>query len=150
MLALGGTKLRKFLYHKFIEFGLKPYSVISSTSIIGDNSVFLEKGLNIMHFVFIANDVQIGTGCLINTYASIHHDVRIGDFVEISPRATLLGATNIGNETSIGAGAIILPNIRKIGNNCIIGAGALVTKDLPDNVMAYGVPAKIVKTINEN
>jgi acetyltransferase-like isoleucine patch superfamily enzyme len=37
-----------------------------------------------------------------------------------------------------------------LGKNCIIGAGTVVVKDLPDNVMAYGVPAKIIRTINLN
>ena len=44
----------------------------------------------------------------------------------------------------IGAGATILPRI-KIGRNVVIGAGAVVTKDIPDSVVAFGSPAKIIK-----
>ena len=87
-------------------------------------------------------------GTLINAYSSIHHDVCIGKYSEISPRATLLGGVKVGSFTSIGAGAIVLPNI-KIGNNVVIGAGSVVTKNIPDSTMAYGVPAKMIKKNGE-
>lgn len=56
--------------------------------------------------------------------------------------------TKIGNDAWIGAGVIILPGIT-IGERAIIGAGSVVTKDIPDNAIAVGAPAK-VKRINEN
>ena len=68
----------------------------------------------------------------------------IGDFVELSPNVTILGNVSIGSFTQIGANSTILPNI-KIGENVIIGAGSVVTKDIPDNSLAYGVPSKIIK-----
>lgn len=54
------------------------------------------------------------------------------------------GKVTIGNDVWIGAGTIILPNI-KIGNGVIIAAGAVVTKDIPDYAMVGGVPAKVIK-----
>ncbi len=53
----------------------------------------------------------------------------------------------IGNDCWIGGNAIILPGIT-IGNGCVVGAGAVVTKDVPDNAMVVGNPAKIIKNIN--
>lgn len=44
----------------------------------------------------------------------------------------------------IGGGAIIMPGVT-IGNNVVIGAGSIVTKDIPDNVIAYGNPCRVVK-----
>ena len=76
----------------------------------------------------------------------ITHDCEIGDFVQISPRATLLGRCKVGSFSQIGSNATILPDI-KIGTNVIVGAGAVVTKDLPDNCVALGIPAKIIKTL---
>lgn len=55
----------------------------------------------------------------------------------------------IGNDCWIGGNAIILPGIT-IGNGVVIGAGAVVTKDIPDNVMAVGHPAKVVKKLNQD
>lgn len=54
----------------------------------------------------------------------------------------------IGNGTWIGANSTILPGV-KIGKGCVIAAGSVVNKDIPDNVMVGGVPAKIIKRLSE-
>lgn len=54
----------------------------------------------------------------------------------------------IGDNVWIGGGAIINPGV-KIGNNVVIGSGAVVTKDIPDNMLAVGNPAKAIKKIHE-
>lgn len=54
----------------------------------------------------------------------------------------------VGNDVYIGVRAIILPGVR-IGNRCIIGAGSVVTKSIPDNSVAAGVPARVIKTTDE-
>lgn len=54
----------------------------------------------------------------------------------------------VGSKVYIGNNAIILPGV-SIGNNVVIGAGAVVTKDIPDNSVAVGVPARVIKTADE-
>lgn len=54
----------------------------------------------------------------------------------------------IGNNVYIGNNVIILPGVN-VGNNVIIGAGAVVSKDIPDNSVAVGVPARVIKTASE-
>lgn len=54
----------------------------------------------------------------------------------------------VGSNVYIGRGAYLMPGVR-IGNNCIIGAGAIVTKDIPDNSVAVGIPARVVETVEE-
>lgn len=56
------------------------------------------------------------------------------------------GEINIGDNTHIGMNTIIMPNVT-IGKNCIIGCGAVVTKDIPDNSVAVGVPARVIEDI---
>jgi acetyltransferase-like isoleucine patch superfamily enzyme len=53
--------------------------------------------------------------------------------------------TYIGSNCFIGANAMIMPGVR-VGNSCIIGAGSVVTKDVPDNSLAAGNPARVIKT----
>ncbi len=144
VLALGKPKLRKTLAEKLYAQGGSLISIIADSAYVGDFGVELSKGLNIMHCAMISNDVQIGEGTLINAFASIHHDVIIGEYCEISPHATLLGGCRIGDFTSVGANATILPDVQ-IGKYVQIGAGAVVNKDLPDNCVAVGVPARIIK-----
>ena len=64
------------------------------------------------------------------------------------PDADVFGQIKIGDNTNIGWNAIILPGVT-VGNNCVIGAGAVVTKDIPDNSVAAGVPAKVIETLDE-
>jgi sugar O-acyltransferase (sialic acid O-acetyltransferase NeuD family) len=141
ILGIGGCLVRYKLTQRMNELGGRLTSVISNTASIGNFNVYLGEGLNIMHGTFISNDVSIGTGSLINANSLIHHDVSVGQFCEISPGAVLTGSVQIGDFTSIGSGAVILPKV-KVGANVIIGAGAVVTKDVSDNSVAVGVPAK--------
>lgn len=63
-------------------------------------------------------------------------------------RMDKVGKIKIGNNVYIGTGAYVMPGVT-IGNNCIIGANAVVTKDIPDNSVAVGMPAKVIKSIDE-
>jgi sugar O-acyltransferase (sialic acid O-acetyltransferase NeuD family) len=87
---------------------------------------------------------KIGTGCIVNTCAVIDHDTVVGDFSHICPNVTLAGDVNIGNNCWIGIGSQVKEQLT-IGENSLIGAGSTVLGDLPNDVMAYGSPAKIVR-----
>ena len=66
----------------------------------------------------------------------------------IDQRADKMGRIRIGNNVNVGWNAIIMPGVT-IGNNCIVGAGAIVNKDVPDNSVVAGVPARVIETIEE-
>lgn len=141
VIGIGCPNLRYIKQQEMESFGGIPMSVISSMANIGAYDVKLGKALNLMAGVQISSDVRIGDGCLINRNVNIHHGVRIDVFCEIAPSAVLLGNVEIGRLTFIGAGAIVLPGI-KIGDNCVIGAGSVVTKNLENNTIVKGNPAK--------
>lgn len=103
--------------------------------------------------------MNIGKNCRIAHSAHLDKSVNprgihIGDRVWILREALVLAHDNcrnlktdtyIGDDSIIGIRSIILPGIR-IGNQVVIGAGSVVTKDIPDNCIAVGNPAHIVKT----
>ena len=90
---------------------------------------------------------NIQDNCVI--HGGSRYPVDVGDHVTIGHSSIIHGCT-IGNNTLIGMGSIIM-NGAKIGNNCIIGAGSLVTegKVIPDDSVAYGRPAKIIRKVSE-
>lgn len=55
---------------------------------------------------------------------------------------------SVGKNVWIGAGVLVLPGVT-IGDNSVIGAGSVVTNDIPENVIAYGVPCRVIREINE-
>lgn len=106
--------------------------------------------------------VIIGENCHIYGSIDYGHEylVSMGDNVTLASGCSLLthdgstkkicgysrvGRIDIGNDVFIGASSIILPNV-KIGNRVIVGAGSIVTKDIPDNSVAVGNPARVVGT----
>lgn len=145
-IGIGNPILRKKLYDKFTAIGGKFFSTISSSSSIGSYDVEIGIGSNVLSGAIFSNSTKIGMGCIIYYNVIITHDCKVGDFVELSPNVILLGNVEVGSYSHVGSNATILPNI-KIGKNVIIGAGALVTKDIPDNCVALGTPAKVIKEL---
>lgn len=145
-IGIGSPASRFKLYKKFVDLGGDYTSSISPLAQIGSYGVTIGKGSNILSQAIFSNSSQIGMGCIVYYNVIITHDCEVGDFVALSPNAVLLGRCKIGSFSQIGANATILPNIT-IGKNVIIGAGSVVTKDIPDNVVAVGIPAKVIKNL---
>ncbi|MBP6557907.1 MAG: acetyltransferase [Flavobacterium sp.] len=147
-IGIGAPKYRYIMCKKFESLGGKLVSTISPFSHLGHYGNQIEKGGNIMTGTVITSDVTIGKGCLINLNCTVGHDTIIEEFVELCPGVHISGNCKIGKFTFIGTNATILPNVT-IGQNVVIGAGALVNKDVPDNVLVIGSPAKVIKELPE-
>lgn len=147
IVAIGGSRGSDRIYIQkiFREHHLKiptlvhPYASVSSTVILGEGTQVLAHSL-------VAADTQIGEACIINHRSSVDHECLIGDGVHIAPGATLCGCITVANNVMIGAGSVVLPRL-EIGKNTIVGAGAVVTRNLPENVVAFGNPARIIRSI---
>ena len=92
------------------------------------------------------------------SYINALHDVVIEDNVQIGSHCSIYSVSTIDNSHGkvilkrncwVGSHSTILPGV-SIGKNSIIGAHSLVNKDIPDNVIAFGVPARIVRNLNND
>ena len=101
----------------------------------------LGEGTVVFAGAIIQPGCVIGRQVIINTGAAIDHDCVIGDFAHIAPGVHLAGNVRIGEGAFLGIGCTAIP-ARKIGAWTTIGAGAVVVRDLVDDVVAYGVPAR--------
>ena len=106
--------------------------------VLGDNVVIGSK-TNIDRGSW--RETTIGEGTNIDHLCHIAHNVRVGKHTWIAAGSVLCGSCEVGDRCQIGAGTIILPHVR-VGNKVITGAGAVVTKDIADNTIVKGVPAK--------
>jgi sugar O-acyltransferase (sialic acid O-acetyltransferase NeuD family) len=116
---------------------IHPSAIISPTATIGHGAIMMAGTI-------VNAASRIGANIIINTAASIDHECMIGDSVHIAPGSRLSGLVRVGSATYIGVGTTIRESIN-IGSNVMVGAGSLVLKDIPDDVVAYGSPAKVVR-----
>lgn len=130
------------------------FVVILPDALIGENC-------NICSHCFIENDVKIGNNVTVKCGVYLWDGITIEDNVQIGPNVTFtndkyprakqafeLHRTLVKKNASIGAGSVILGGIT-IGKNAMIGAGSVVTKDIPDNELWFGNPAKYIRKINQ-
>ena len=141
------SSTRKRLMEIFEIDKNKLYTIKSDDSFISETTT-IGKGCVINPMCSIAGQTIISDNVFINRSVSIGHHTYIGENTSVNPGANIAGNVKIGNNCQIGIGATIIDNIN-IGDNVIIGAGSVVTKDIPDNVVAYGNPCKIIKKNEE-
>jgi len=109
-------------------------------------SAKLGAGTVVMAHATINADAELGDGCIVNTGAVVEHDVKAGAYAHMSPNSTMGGAAQIGELSLLGTGGVILPGVT-VGSRSLVGAGAVVVENLPDNIVATGIPAKITRHI---
>jgi sugar O-acyltransferase (sialic acid O-acetyltransferase NeuD family) len=143
--AIGGTHgFDRFEFYKlFCSKGLLTPSIFHKTACISQ-SAMLGENIQILAHAFVGVETKIGHTSILNTKASVDHECVLGIGTHIAPNATLCGSVTVGDYSMIGAGSTVLPRIN-IGSNVIVGAGSVVTKDIPNNMIAYGNPAKIIR-----
>ncbi len=139
--ALGSSKLRRKLFDMLEAIGYENINVISKHSVISRRAK-LGKGICVMPGAVINVNSVIGDATIVNTSCSIDHDCTIFKGCHIAPGVTLSGTVTLGEGVHIGTGASVIDGI-SIGAETYVGGGAVVVNDLPSNVLAVGVPAKV-------
>jgi sugar O-acyltransferase (sialic acid O-acetyltransferase NeuD family) len=120
-------------------FSLIDPTVPRSRSLVHGSGLYVNAGCT------LGAASEFGEWVFINRGASVGHHARFGDFVSVGPGAVVSGSVTLGRGCLIGAGAVVLPKLR-IGSNSVVGAGSVVTKEVPDNCLVLGVPAKVTRT----
>jgi sugar O-acyltransferase (sialic acid O-acetyltransferase NeuD family) len=123
---------------------LEPVSVVHPSAVIS-RSADIGPGSIIMAGAVVSNGCRVGTGALLGTRSSLDHDCILGECASLAPGVTTGGGVRIGDRTALGLGANVIHGAA-IGNDTVVGAGALVLDDVPDRVISYGVPARVVRS----
>lgn len=142
VIASGEPYLLKVLSQKVSGSGYKLTNLVAP-DIRMESALQTAQGCIVQKHAIISCNVRIGKSTCISFASVLHHDVIIGDYCFIAANSTICGHVVINEGTYIGAGSVIRDEV-KIGSNCIIGMGSVLTKDVPDNSVVYGNPAKVV------
>ena len=143
VIGVGEPSVRERLYHKVADRGygfatlIHPWASVSPQASIGDGTV-------IQAWASVSVDTVIGKNCYLQACALTGHDCRIGDHCILSSHTAVSGNVTIGTNTYIAPGVMIKEKIT-IGDHTVAGMGAVVVRDLPENVIALGSPARPVK-----
>jgi len=146
IIAFGNCPARLELAKYLKSCGFILVTVIHPSAIISGD-VTIGEGTVVGAGAVINPSVIIGKNVIINTSASIDHECFIEDGVHICPGGHLAGRVVVGRGTWIGIGTTIIDKVH-IGSNSFIGAGSVVISDIPDNVLAYGVPARVIRGLD--
>jgi len=145
IIGVGDNALRQRLQKAARDAGFSIGRAVHPSAVIGKD-VRLEPGTVVSPGAILVLNVSVGEGAIINTGARIDHDCVISPFCHIGPGAILAGTVRLGERVFVGAGATIINNV-KVGADTVIGAGAVVVRDLPEGVVAAGVPARIMRDV---
>ncbi|ATC32713.1 hexapeptide transferase [Caulobacter vibrioides] len=139
--AIGDNRLRQKLGRKAREHGFSLVNAIHPSAVVSP-SARLGEGIAVMAGVVINAESWIDDLAILNTGAVVDHDCRLGAACHLGPASALAGGVSVGERAFLGVGARAIPGV-SIGADTIVGAGGVVVRDLPDAVLAIGVPAKI-------
>lgn len=140
VIAIGEPAVREKKFNLLKEDAVKTTTLIHPDVHIPDTTE-IGQGVVIQYGCFISCNVTIGNYVYIQPQCNIGHDDKLADGCMISGFANIGGAVSIGNFTYIGLSAIIKEGVA-VGDNAIVGMGSAVHKDVPDEMIVLGNPAR--------
>lgn len=147
LIGIGNPAVKKKIAEKIDENGGRFAKAFHPTAV---TSRYVEygEGAIVTAGVILTNQIKIGKHVILNLGVTVGHDCELENYVTVAPGVFISGNVHIGEGTDVGTGSSIIQGV-KIGRWSVIGAGAVITKDIPDNCTAVGVPAKVIKTREE-
>lgn len=141
--AIGAPQAKESAVRQAEELGFKFAMLIHPNVRMDRNTVQIGEGCVVCAGNILTVNITIGKHVIVNLDCTIGHDCVIEDLVTISPGCHLSGYTTVRRGAYLGTGAVTIER-HEIGANSVIGAGAVVIRNIPANVTAVGVPAKVI------
>ncbi len=142
-IAVGEPVDRARLFDKIKTLGLIPATILSPDAFVSEHAE-IGAGTIVAPHCSIQATAKIGQNVAVNTATIVGHDVVVEDNCVLSSMVNLGGAVHVGSLGYIGMGALVKEKLR-IGHSSIIGMGSVVHADVPEQVIAMGNPARVVR-----
>jgi len=143
ILAIGDNAIRYRVFSALAQKGERFVTACHPSAVVA-SGVQIGPGTAICAGVVVNPGSVIGANVILNTGCTVDHHNRIEDHAHIAPGVHLGGDVSVGEGALVGIGAIVMPR-RRIGAWTVVGGGALVRNDLPNGVVAAGLPARVIR-----
>jgi sugar O-acyltransferase (sialic acid O-acetyltransferase NeuD family) len=146
IVAIGDNWIRKLIVDRITKIvpNFNFINTIHPKAIIGKD-VLVGSGNVIMPGAIVNANSILHDFCIINTNSSLGHDGIMESYSSLAPSVCSGGNLHLGQYSAVSLGVNIINGI-EIGNHSVIGAGSLVVENFGDNIVAYGSPAKVVRS----
>ncbi len=145
-IAVGDNRNRARLFELVRGMGFEVPTLCHATAHVEPSAQISREGALICARAVVGVYVEIGANTIINTNALIDHEGQIGTHAHIAPSSCLAGRVKVGEGTMIGANATVRNNT-SVGAWSLVGAGSVVVSNIPDGVVAFGVPARVQRKL---
>lgn len=146
--AIGSSKVRKRVIEKIKRNKKLIYPNLIDPSVLKSDRITWGEGNIICAGNILTVNITVENFCIINLDCTIGHDAILGSYTTIYPSVNVSGCVRTGECVELGTGVQVIQG-REIGENTIIGAGAVVVKDIPQNCTAVGAPCQPIKFHND-
>ncbi len=146
VIGIGNCKAKRKIFGQLHNTSLKFPTLLHPSIKLRDYQLsHIGEGSVICQNVVITTNVKIGNHVLVSPASTLAHDVEIADFCSLMYAVNMAGNVKLNEGVYIGTNATVI-QLLEVGENTIVGAGAVVTRSLPANCTAAGLPARIIKT----
>lgn len=147
VIAVGNPRIRKKIHEKISMSGMPQFATLIDPSVVVNSEfVTIGQGSIICAGTILTVDIVVGAHVIINLNCTIGHDVVIRDFVTVAPLVAVSGNVNLSDCCEVGTGASIRQGVT-MAQGSMLGMGGVLTKNVSENTVFFGNPAKAFKTI---
>jgi sugar O-acyltransferase (sialic acid O-acetyltransferase NeuD family) len=144
IVAVGDNAERATLFFTLAALGYQFPVLRHPTAVIEENAE-VGAGTVVCAGAIVGSLARVGANVIVNTGAIIDHECEIADHAHVAPGCRLAGRVRIGQGSMVGLGTCVREK-QRIGARTVIGAGSVVVDDFGDDVIAFGHPARVVRT----
>lgn len=149
VIAIGNPRVRKKVHETMCIFGDPSFAtLIDPGAVVMPEYVSIGPGSVICAGTICTVEVEIGAHVILNLNCTVGHETCIEDFATIAPMVAISGNVRIGQCAEVGTGASIRQGLT-INGGAMIGMGSVLTKNVSENTVVFGSPARPIKLIEE-
>ncbi len=142
VIAVGSPLIRSKIVSEIKCLDEYYFATLIHPSVQISEFVEIGEGTVICAGCILTADIKIGSHCILNLNTTVGHDVEISDYVTIAPQVAVSGNIHIAAGVEVGTGSSIRQGL-KLGARAMLGMGSVLTKDIPEDTVFVGNPAKL-------